>query len=103
VQWGAGAVGHAEWTGVPLALLLERSGLEADALEVLFEGADVGTEHDHPEPMPFERSLPMEKALHPDTLLAFRMNGEILINAYAEEHMRLPLDVEMEFSFGEGI
>jgi DMSO/TMAO reductase YedYZ molybdopterin-dependent catalytic subunit len=78
VQWGAGAVGHAEWTGVPLALLLERSGLEPDALEVLFEGADVGTEPDHPEPMPFERSLPMEKALHPDTLLAFRMNGELL-------------------------
>ena len=48
VQWGAGAVGHAEWTGVPLKLVLERSGLEPDALEVLFEGADVGTEPDHP-------------------------------------------------------
>jgi DMSO/TMAO reductase YedYZ molybdopterin-dependent catalytic subunit len=78
VQWGAGAVGHAEWTGVPLKLVLERSGLQADALEVLFEGADVGTEPDHPAPMPFARSLPMAKALHPDTLLAFRMNGEVL-------------------------
>jgi DMSO/TMAO reductase YedYZ molybdopterin-dependent catalytic subunit len=78
VQWGAGAVGHAEWTGVPLQLVLERSGLEVDAAEVLFEGADVGTEPDHPEPMPFERSLPLAKALQPDTLLAFRMNGEIL-------------------------
>ena len=78
VQWGAGAVGHAEWTGVPLKLVLERSGLEPDALEVLFEGADVGTEHDHPEPMPFERSLPLDKALDPDTLLATRMNGEFL-------------------------
>ena len=47
-------------------------------MEVLFEGADVGTEPDHPEPMPFERSLPLAKALHPDTLLAFRMNGEVL-------------------------
>jgi DMSO/TMAO reductase YedYZ molybdopterin-dependent catalytic subunit len=78
VQWGAGAVGHAEWTGVPLRLVLERSGLEPDAVEVLFEGADVGSESDHPEPMPFERSLPLDKALHPDTLLAFRMNGEPL-------------------------
>jgi DMSO/TMAO reductase YedYZ molybdopterin-dependent catalytic subunit len=78
VQWGAGAVGHAEWTGVPLKLVLERSGLEPDALEVLFEGADIGTEHDHPEPMPFERSLPLAKALDPDTLLATRMNGEVL-------------------------
>ncbi len=82
VQWGAGAVGHAEWTGVRLALLLERSGLEPDALEVLFEGADTGTEHDHPEPMPFERSLPLAKALHPDTLLASRMNGELLEPAH---------------------
>ena len=55
VQWGAGAVGHAEWTGVPLALVLERSGLEPGAVEVLFQGADVGTEPDHPEPMHFER------------------------------------------------
>jgi DMSO/TMAO reductase YedYZ molybdopterin-dependent catalytic subunit len=78
VQWGAGAVGHAEWTGVPLAAVLERSGLEADACEVLFEGADVGTESDHPEPMNFQRSLPLAKALHPDTLLATHMNGELL-------------------------
>jgi DMSO/TMAO reductase YedYZ molybdopterin-dependent catalytic subunit len=78
VQWGAGAVGHAEWTGVPLKLVLERSGLEPDAMEVLFEGADIGTEPDHPAPMPFQRSLPISKALHPDTLLAFRMNGEVL-------------------------
>ncbi|MGO9466696.1 MAG: sulfite oxidase [Isosphaeraceae bacterium] len=78
VQWGAGAVGHAEWTGVPLSLVLERSGLESDAVEVLFEGADVGTESDHPAPMPFSRSLPLPKALHADTLLAFRMNGEVL-------------------------
>src|SRR5262249_282493 len=40
--------------------------------------ADVGTEHDHPGPLAFARSLPLEKALHPDTLLAFRMNGETL-------------------------
>jgi DMSO/TMAO reductase YedYZ molybdopterin-dependent catalytic subunit len=78
VQWGAGAVGHAEWTGVPLKLVLDRSGVEPDAVEVLFEGADVGTEPDHPAPMAFARSLPVAKAMHPDTLLAFRMNGELL-------------------------
>jgi DMSO/TMAO reductase YedYZ molybdopterin-dependent catalytic subunit len=82
VQWGSGAVGHAEWTGVPLAFLLDRAGLETDAVEVLFEGADVGTESDHPEPMPFERSLPLAKALHPDTLLVSRMNGELLEPAH---------------------
>ncbi|HET6880526.1 MAG TPA: sulfite oxidase [Pirellulales bacterium] len=78
VQWAAGAVGHAEWTGVPLRDVLEESGLEPRAREVLCQGADVGTEPDHPEPMHFERGLPLEKALHPDTLLALRMNGEPL-------------------------
>ncbi len=78
VPWGAGAVGHAEWTGVPLRLVLEQAGLRPEAVEVLFEGADRGTEPDHPEPMAFERSLPLAKALDPDTLLALRMNGEPL-------------------------
>jgi DMSO/TMAO reductase YedYZ molybdopterin-dependent catalytic subunit len=82
VQWGAGAVGHAEWTGVPVRLVLQESGLNPEALEILFEGADVGSEADHPEPMRFARSLPLAKALHPDTLLAFRMNGELLEPAH---------------------
>jgi DMSO/TMAO reductase YedYZ molybdopterin-dependent catalytic subunit len=78
VQWAAGAVGHAEWTGIPLRLVLEESGVKPGTVEVLFTGADRGTESDHPEPMAFERSLPLAKALAPDTLLAFRMNGEWL-------------------------
>ena len=78
VPWGAGAVGHAEWTGVPLYRVLERAGLRPETIEILFEGADRGSEPDHPEPMAFARSLPLAKALHPDTLLALRMNGEPL-------------------------
>jgi DMSO/TMAO reductase YedYZ molybdopterin-dependent catalytic subunit len=82
VQWGAGAVGHAEWTGVPLRLVLQDSGVRPEALEVLFEGHDHGSEADHPEDMHFARSLPLEKALDPDTLLVHRMNGEILEPAH---------------------
>ncbi len=78
VPWGAGAVGHAEWTGVPLSAILQKVGVRPGAVEVLFEGADWGTEPDHPAPMPFARSLPLAKALDPDTLLATRMNGELL-------------------------
>ncbi|HUY35450.1 MAG TPA: sulfite oxidase [Pirellulales bacterium] len=78
VQWGPGAVGHAEWTGVPLVSVLEKAGIQPAGTEVLFEGADSGTESDHPEPMRFARSLPLKKALHPDTLLACRMNGDVL-------------------------
>jgi DMSO/TMAO reductase YedYZ molybdopterin-dependent catalytic subunit len=78
VQWGAGAIGHAEWTGVRLRDLLQAAGLNANALEIVFEGADRGTEPDHPAPMFFSRSLPVAKALDPDTLIALRMNGELL-------------------------
>ncbi len=78
VQWGAGAIGHAEWTGVPLFRLLEQAGIRPNAVEILFEGCDQGSESDHPEPMYFARSLPLAKALDRDTLLATHMNGELL-------------------------
>jgi DMSO/TMAO reductase YedYZ molybdopterin-dependent catalytic subunit len=78
VQWGAGAVGHAEWTGVPLKNVLQEARIKSEAREVVFEGADRGSEADHPQPMHFARSIPVQKALHPDTLLAVRMNGEPL-------------------------
>src|SRR5262245_48719367 len=35
VQWGAGAVGHAEWTGVPLHLVLKKAGLKKETLEIV--------------------------------------------------------------------
>ena len=78
VQWGAGAIGHAEWVGVPLRAVIERCGLADGAREIVFTGADRGTESDHPQTMAFARSLPLDKALHEDTLLAFEMNGEPL-------------------------
>src|SRR5262249_18194207 len=40
VQWGLGAVGNTEWTGVPLSAVLERAGLKDAAVEVVLEGAD---------------------------------------------------------------
>jgi DMSO/TMAO reductase YedYZ molybdopterin-dependent catalytic subunit len=82
VPWGAGAVGHAEWTGVPLHVVLQKAGLRPDAVEIVFVGHDQGTEADHPELMSFARSLPLAKALQPDTLLAYRMNGELLEPAH---------------------
>ena len=78
VPWGAGAVAHAEWSGVPLAAVLEMAGIGSGAVEVACEGADRGTEPDHPELMAFARGLPLAKAMHRDTLLALRMNGEPL-------------------------
>jgi DMSO/TMAO reductase YedYZ molybdopterin-dependent catalytic subunit len=78
VQWTAGAVGHAEWSGVPLHVVLDRASLSHDAKEVVFYGTDSGVEHGDDAPQPFARSLPLDKARHPDTLLVTHMNGEVL-------------------------
>jgi len=78
VQWSAGAVAHAEWSGVALRTVLEQAGVDDGALEIVCEAADCGTEPDHPELMHFARGLPLAKAMHRDTLLALRMNGEPL-------------------------
>jgi DMSO/TMAO reductase YedYZ molybdopterin-dependent catalytic subunit len=80
-QWELGAVGNAEWTGVPLAALLERAGLEDDACEIVFEGADRGTPTEPPvppEPISYSRSLPRDKAIHQEVLIAYQMNGRDL-------------------------
>lgn len=78
VQWAAGAIAHAEWTGVPLVEILDKLNIAEDAIEIIFEGADEGKEGKLTEPIHFARGLPLEKARHPDTMLALRMNGEPL-------------------------
>src|SRR5260370_12441614 len=80
-QWELGAVGNAEWTGVPLRALLERAGLEDDACEVVLEGADRGTPTEEPippGPISYARSMPREKAVQPEVLIAYQMNGRDL-------------------------
>src|SRR6267378_1336751 len=80
-QWELGAVGNAEWTGVPLGALLERAGLEEDACEIVLEGADRGTPKEEPVPpgpISYARSLPRDKALRPEVLIAYQMNGRDL-------------------------
>ena len=82
--WELGAVGNAEWTGVPLAAVLERAGLKAGAAEVILEGADQGEVKQPPRPegkLQFARSIPRAKACH-DVLLAIKMNGEPLPPAH---------------------
>lgn len=72
LQWGHGAMGNARWRGVRLADVLARADLSASAIEIEFDAADAapldGT-------LDFIKSLPRAKALHPDTLLAYEMNG----------------------------
>jgi DMSO/TMAO reductase YedYZ molybdopterin-dependent catalytic subunit len=78
IQWGIGGISHATWTGVPLRLVLEMAGILPHASEVLFEGMDIGPRTDLPGSFSYCRSLPLEKAFHPDTMLAMYMNAEVL-------------------------
>ena len=80
--WTGGAISTVRWTGVSLRTVLERARVDPAALEVLFEGADRGHVDSTPDVVSFARSLPLADALHPDTLLATRMNGAPLPPRY---------------------
>ena len=81
LQWAHGAVGNAEWTGIPLGALLDRAKPKTGASDVVFSGADRGAiaaDPATPGPIPFSRSLPLAKAKKPETMIAWGMNGEPL-------------------------
>jgi sulfane dehydrogenase subunit SoxC len=71
--WLLEAVGSAEWTGTPLAPLLEEAGLSSDAVDVAFTGADHGVERGVEQD--YTRGLSLAEALRPDALLVWGMNG----------------------------
>ena len=80
--WAPGAIGNATWTGVSLADVLSAADAGTDpALHVAFEACD---EIDMPGEgrFSFGVSIPMTKAMSPEVLLAYAMNGEAL----APEH-----------------
>jgi sulfite dehydrogenase (cytochrome) subunit A len=74
-QFGNGAMGNARWKGVPLKAVLNKAGLERDAIEVSFAGLDRPVLPGTPE---FVKSLTLDEALGGDVLLAYAMNGEDL-------------------------
>ncbi len=79
VQWDAGAIGHAKWSGALLADILATAELKPDAKHVWFEGFDPIKEKDGTV-APFGGSIPLDRALakeHP-ALVAHAMNGESL-------------------------
>jgi sulfite oxidase len=79
IQWQKGAVGNAEWTGVPLNAVLGLAGVRSNAAFVSVAGADTGP---LPETPRFVRSIPLSKAMAQDTILAWKMNRESLPPAH---------------------
>jgi len=76
LPWGPGAVSEGRWTGVPLAGLLAEASPLGRACEVVFEGADRGPHRSSNGEVPFARSIPLDRALGEDILLAWELNGK---------------------------
>ena len=72
-QWKTGGVSNGEWVGASLKDVLELAGIRDDAVSVLLMGLDA----ESPEGG-FRRVISIDKAMHPDTLLAYSLNGELL-------------------------
>jgi sulfite oxidase len=72
IQWEKGAVSTARFTGARLGDVLKRAGVKTTGRNVEMHAADRP-----PGSMPaFVRQVPMAKAMHPDTILAYDMNGQ---------------------------
>ncbi len=71
--WLLEAVGTARWRGIPVAAVLAEAGVREAALEAVFTGLDRGVEGE--EEQAYERSLPVDRLLDGDALLAFEVNG----------------------------
>ena len=74
VQWDNGAVSVSCWKGVSLKTVLDQASLKSSATDVLFIGVDSGNVPQAGTSMAYEMSVPMEKLLDEDTLLAYEMN-----------------------------
>jgi len=71
-QWTVGAVGCPRWDGVRLGDVLEDCGYRDDAVYAAYYGADTtGTGG----AVPISRGVPIEKALEPESMIAWGMNG----------------------------
>ena len=81
VEWGDGAMGCAMWRGPALRDVLKASGVKPEAVEVWLKGADKPVLDGTP---PFSKSLPMDKAMDPNTIVAIAMNNAPLplLNGY---------------------
>ncbi len=73
--WGAGAIGNARWTGAPLRDVLLAAGVGAETRQAAFLGLDDVEDEGG---INYGSSIPIEKAMSPEVLLAYEMNGEPL-------------------------
>ena len=80
-QWTNGGAGCAEWTGVPLADVLKAAGLKKTAKYTAHYAADLHLSGDASKPT-ISRGVRIEKAMDPNTLIVWAMNGQPLPNIH---------------------
>ncbi len=76
VPWGAEAISNAVWGGARLRDILDVARVEREARHVAFLGLDEINKQGVR--FGFGGSIPIEKALSPEVILAYEMNGEAL-------------------------
>ncbi len=76
--WQHGAVACSEWTGVRLRDVLQAAGVKPSAVYTGNYSEDLPNDDSEP----FSRGIPIEKALDEHTLIALKMNGEVLPAAH---------------------
>jgi len=80
-QWTNGGAGCAEWTGVPLADVLKAAGLKPSAKYTAHYSADLHLSGNANTPT-ISRGMRLAKAMEPNTLIVWGMNGQPLPNIH---------------------
>ncbi len=80
-SWNLGAISQAVFSGTSLHNILDMTSLSDDVREIRFSGADQGKIHSG-ETEHYIRSLPLEVANHPDTLIVWKMNDQDLTSQH---------------------
>jgi DMSO/TMAO reductase YedYZ molybdopterin-dependent catalytic subunit len=85
----------AKWTGVPLATILDQAGIRDNARFVVFECFDT-VDQTLSGPVKYYESIDLVDARHPQTILAFGMNG---LDLPVENGAPLRLRVERQLGY----
>ncbi|MBV9591341.1 MAG: molybdopterin-binding protein [Hyphomicrobiales bacterium] len=92
-----------KWTGVPLAEILSRAGVKPQARYVVFHCADTlddGSLSEDPEKIRYYESIDLDDADHPQTILAYDMNGKKLDIAHGAP-LRLRLERQLGYKMAK--
>ncbi|OGP53944.1 MAG: oxidase [Deltaproteobacteria bacterium RBG_13_52_11] len=71
-QWGNGAMANCTWGGVRLKDILNKAGIKPGSVDVSFDALDGPPLPSVPD---FVKSLPIDKAIEEDIIVAYEMNG----------------------------